>query len=77
MSSSAFDQAEAAFGLSIASAGDVNGDGFDDVVIGAYLAGPVAHCMECHTPMGPQGPMLDTALGQGLEELQNVRVDRD
>ena len=21
--------------------------------------------MECHTPMGPQGPMLDTALGQG------------
>jgi mono/diheme cytochrome c family protein len=32
---------------------------------GAYLAGPVAHCMECHTPMGPQGPMLDTALGQG------------
>lgn len=32
---------------------------------GAYLAGPIAHCMECHTPMGPQGPMLDTALGQG------------
>jgi mono/diheme cytochrome c family protein len=32
---------------------------------GAYLAGPVAHCMECHTPMGPEGPMLDTALGQG------------
>ncbi len=32
---------------------------------GAYLATAVAHCMECHTPMGPQGPMLDTALGQG------------
>jgi mono/diheme cytochrome c family protein len=32
---------------------------------GAYLAGPIAHCMECHTPMGPEGPMLDTALGQG------------
>jgi mono/diheme cytochrome c family protein len=32
---------------------------------GAYLAGPVAHCLECHTPMGPEGPMLDTALGQG------------
>jgi mono/diheme cytochrome c family protein len=32
---------------------------------GAYLAGPVTHCMECHTPMGPQGPMLDVALGQG------------
>jgi mono/diheme cytochrome c family protein len=35
------------------------------VEYGAYLAGPVMHCMECHTPMGPQGPLLDTALGQG------------
>lgn len=32
---------------------------------GAYLAGPVAHCLECHTPMGPQGPMLDSQLGAG------------
>ena len=32
---------------------------------GAYLAENVAHCMECHTPMGPQGPMYDTQLGQG------------
>jgi mono/diheme cytochrome c family protein len=32
---------------------------------GAYLAGPVAHCMECHTPMGPQGSMIDTDLGRG------------
>lgn len=35
------------------------------VAYGAYLAGPIAHCMECHTPFGPQGPLLDTALGQG------------
>ncbi|NKX45869.1 cytochrome c [Roseicyclus persicicus] len=35
------------------------------VAYGAYLAGPVAHCMECHTPMGPQGPLLDTDLGRG------------
>lgn len=34
------------------------------VAYGAYLAGPVSHCMECHTPMGPQGPMLEKA-GQG------------
>lgn len=28
----------------------------DDVVAhGAYLAGPVAHCMECHTPQRPEG----------------------
>lgn len=32
---------------------------------GAYLAGPVMACLDCHTPLGPEGPMLDTALGQG------------
>jgi mono/diheme cytochrome c family protein len=33
---------------------------------GAYLAGPVAHCMECHSPFGPEGPMLDAQhLGRG------------
>ncbi|WP_232830316.1 cytochrome c [Oceanicella sp. SM1341] len=26
------------------------------VAYGAYLAGPVAHCIECHSPMTPQGP---------------------
>lgn len=36
-----------------------------NVEYGAYLAGPVAHCMECHTPMGPQGPLLATDLGRG------------
>ena len=35
------------------------------VEYGAYLAGPVAHCMECHSPMGPQGPRLDADLGRG------------
>lgn len=33
---------------------------------GAYLVGPVAHCVECHSPIGPQGPMLDPQhLGKG------------
>lgn len=35
------------------------------VEYGAYLAGPVAHCMECHTTFGPAGPMFDTHLGAG------------
>ena len=35
------------------------------VEYGAYLAGPVAHCIECHSPMGPKGPMIDTHLGAG------------
>jgi len=32
---------------------------------GAYLAGPVAHCMECHTPMGEKGPDFENRLGAG------------
>ncbi|WP_370160435.1 c-type cytochrome [Limimaricola soesokkakensis] len=35
------------------------------VEYGAYLAGPVAHCIECHSPIGPQGPMTDTLSGAG------------
>ena len=31
---------------------------------GKYVAG-LAHCLECHTPMGPTGPMVDTDLGRG------------
>ncbi|WP_245686531.1 c-type cytochrome [Paracoccus tibetensis] len=27
---------------------------------GAYLAGPVSHCVECHSAPGPQGAMIET-----------------
>ena len=36
---------------------------------GAYLAGPVAHCMECHTTFGEMGPMFDSHLGAGGNEF--------
>jgi len=35
------------------------------VEYGGYLASTVAHCLECHTPFGPQGPMVATDLGRG------------
>ena len=40
----------------------------DKIAYGAYLAGPVAHCMECHTPR--RGPQLDLSrLGAGGREF--------
>ena len=35
------------------------------VAYGEYLAGPVAHCVECHSPLGPMGPDLTNQLGAG------------
>jgi mono/diheme cytochrome c family protein len=37
----------------------------DLVKYGEYLAGPVAHCMECHTPFLPEGRPDTTRLGAG------------
>ncbi|SLN54987.1 c-type cytochrome [Roseisalinus antarcticus] len=39
------------------------------VEYGGYLAGPVAHCLECHTTFGEIGPMMDTHLGAGGYEF--------
>ncbi|WP_375789096.1 c-type cytochrome [Bradyrhizobium sp. Pha-3] len=36
----------------------------DKVKQGFYLA-TIAHCMECHTPMGPQGREFATSMGAG------------
>ena len=52
-----------AYGPPIESVASVSKD--DKVKYGEYLAGPIAHCMECHTPFGPKGPMLDTDFGRG------------
>lgn len=38
----------------------------DTVAYGEYLAGPVGHCMDCHTPRQAGSPMLDASrLGAG------------
>lgn len=40
------------------------------VAYGAYLAGPVAHCMECHTPAGPDGHPVAGRAGAGGFEFE-------
>lgn len=37
----------------------------DPVTYGAYMAGPLGHCMECHTPMLPDGHLDMTRAGAG------------
>jgi mono/diheme cytochrome c family protein len=39
----------------------------DKVAYGGYLAGPVGHCLECHTPMGADGRRDMTRAGAGGE----------
>ena len=51
------------YGPPVVSVADVPSD--DPVVYGAYLAGPVAHCVECHSPMGDQGPDWQNRAGAG------------
>jgi mono/diheme cytochrome c family protein len=41
----------------------------DKVAYGAYLAGPVGHCMECHTPFAEPGRLDLNRLGAGGREL--------
>ncbi len=42
-----------AWGPPVGTVPDV--DRSDPVVYGAYLAGPAGHCIECHSPPGPNG----------------------
>ena len=37
----------------------------DPLAYGAYLAGPVGHCIECHTPATETGPDFESRLGAG------------
>jgi hypothetical protein len=44
----------------------------DLVKYGEYLAGPVAHCMECHTPFLPEG-RPDTTRGEIIASIYGAR----
>lgn len=41
----------------------------ETVAYGAYLAGPVAHCLECRTPMEGPHHLYDTRLGAGGRDM--------
>ena len=43
---------------------------------GKYMAGPIAHCLECHTPMGPQGPMSTPRSGRAASSSRVRGVSR-
>jgi mono/diheme cytochrome c family protein len=52
-----------AYGPPLGSVPEVSRD--DRLAYGAYLAGPLGHCIECHSPMGPNGPDWEHNLGAG------------
>ncbi len=52
-----------AYGPPVGSVAEVPRD--DKLAYGAYLAGPLGHCIECHSPMSPQGPDWEHQLGAG------------
>lgn len=41
----------------------------DRIAYGAYLAGPLGHCMECHTPFAKPGHLDMSRLGAGGREM--------
>jgi mono/diheme cytochrome c family protein len=45
-------------------------DRADPVAYGGYLAGPIAHCVECHTPMGADGRRDWSRIGAGGSEFK-------
>lgn len=51
------------YGPPVTAVAEVSPD--DGLAYGAYLAGPLGHCIECHSPMGPQGPDWRHQLGAG------------
>ncbi|HEV8680412.1 MAG TPA: c-type cytochrome [Stellaceae bacterium] len=44
----------------------------DKIAYGGYLAGPVGHCMECHTPFAKPGELDMSRLGAGGQEFPAI-----
>ncbi|MEW5988202.1 MAG: integrin alpha [Chloroflexota bacterium] len=63
------DQANAAFGASLASAGDVNGDGYADVIVGAYFLN--------HPERDEGVALLYYGSAAGLSRSPNWRTESD
>jgi mono/diheme cytochrome c family protein len=49
----------------------------DKVAYGAYLAGPIAHCLDCHTPFASPGKLDLSRLGAGGRELHAPDSDTE
>lgn len=58
----------------------------DPVARGAYLAGPIGHCIDCHTPMTPDGRRDWSRVGEGgqafngpwgVSVARNITPNRD
>jgi Ca2+-binding RTX toxin-like protein len=63
-------------GFSVASAGDVNGDGFDDVIVGAFRASPDGNTYagETYVVFGQGAPFADTIDLASLDGTDGFRL---
>jgi mono/diheme cytochrome c family protein len=62
-----------AYGPPVTKVAEVSRD--DKLAYGAYLAGPVGHCIECHTPFKAQGVLDMSKVGAGGRELEAFSPD--
>jgi mono/diheme cytochrome c family protein len=62
-----------AYGPPVAHVAEVPRD--DKIAYGAYLAGPVGHCIECHTPFKAPGVLDMSRVGAGGRELPAFTPD--